>query len=76
MPNKEYSVELAKILSELEDPDAKRPRLHRFQELDQEEREIYMKAVKKQPEPKVDAPLNPQDKIIDQQSDGGETEDI
>ena len=73
---KEYSIELTKMLSELEDPDGKRPRLRRFNDLDQEEREIYMKAVKKQPEPKVDTPLNPQNKIIDQQFDGGETEDI
>ena len=65
MAKKEYSVELTKMLSQLEDPDAKRPRLHRFQELDQEERGIYMKAVKKQP--KVDdAPSNSQVKIIDQ----------
>ena len=76
MPKKEYSAKLTKMLSELEDLDAKRPTLRRFADLDEEEREIYMKAVKKQPEPKVDAPLNPQDKIIDQQSDGGETEDI
>ena len=75
MPKKEYSVELAKMLSELEDPDVKRPTLRRFNDLDQEEREIYMKAVKKQPELKVDAPSNPQDKIIGQQLDGGETED-
>ena len=73
---KEYSTELTKKLSELEDPDVKRPTLRRFAVLDQEEREIYMKAVKKQPEPKVDAPLNPQDKIINQQFDGGKTEDI
>ena len=49
MPKKEYSVELAKMLSELEDPDVKRPTLSRFADLDEEEREIYMKAVKKQP---------------------------
>ena len=64
---KEYSTALTKMLSELEDPDAKRPTLRRFADLDEEEREIYMKAVKKQPEPKVDdAPLHPQDKIIGQ----------
>ena len=54
MPKKEYSVELAKMLSELKDPDVKRPTLRRFQDLDQEERGIYMKASKKQPKPKVD----------------------
>ena len=60
----EYSIELTKMLSELEDPDVKRPTLRRFADLDQEEREIYMKAVKKQP--KVDdAPSNPQDNIIE-----------
>ena len=37
------------MLSELEDPDFKRPTLRRFQDLNQEEREIYMKAAKKQP---------------------------
>ena len=46
---KEYSTELTKILSDLEDPDVKRPSLRRFNDLDQEEREIYMKAAKKQP---------------------------
>ena len=51
---KEYSTELTKMLSELEDPDAKRPTLRRFQDLNQEEREIYMKASKKQSKPKVD----------------------
>ena len=75
MPKKEYSTELTKMLSELEDPDAKRPALSRFADLNEEEREIYMKAVKKQPELKVDAPSNPQDKIIGQQLDGGEVED-
>ena len=54
MPKKEYSIELAKMLSELEDPDVKRPTLRRFNDLDQEEREIYMKAAKKQP--KADDP--------------------
>ena len=54
MPKKEYSVELAKMLSELEDPDVKRPALRRFQDLDQEEREIYMKASKKQSQAKAD----------------------
>ena len=58
MPKKEYSVELTKMLSELEDPDVKRPTLRRFNDLDQEEREIYMKASKKQPKAKADdAPL-------------------
>ena len=56
MPKKEYSVELAKMLSELEDPDVKRPTLRRFQDLNQEEREIYMKTAKKQP--KVDEALS------------------
>ena len=51
---KEYSTELTKMLSELEDPDVKRPTLRRFNDLDQEEREIYMKASKKQQKPKVD----------------------
>ena len=51
---KEYSTELTKMLSELEDPDVKRPTLRRFNDLDQEEREIYMQASKKQPKPKVD----------------------
>ena len=62
MPKKEYSVELAKMLSELEDPDVKRPTLRRFQDLNQEEREIYMKAAKKQPKadeaPSNDAPTD------------------
>mgnify|MGYP001437704167 CR=1 FL=1 len=49
MGNKEYSTELTKMLSELEDPDVKRPTLRRFQDLNQEEREIYMKTAKKQP---------------------------
>ena len=51
---KEYSTELTKMLSELEDPDVKRPTLRRFNDLNQEEREIYMKAVKKQPKTKVE----------------------
>ena len=47
------------MLSELEDPDAKRPTLRRFQDLDQKERENYMKAVTKQPKAKADdAPSN------------------
>ena len=54
MPKKEYSAELTKMLSELEDPDVKRPTLRRFNDLDQKEREIYMKAVKKQPKAEVD----------------------
>ena len=62
MPEKEYSTELIKMLSELEDPDAKRPTLRRFNDLNQEEREIYMKAVKKQPKsddtPSDDTPSN------------------
>ena len=49
MPKKEYSIELTKMLSELEDPDVKRPTLRRFEALNQDEREIYMKAAKKQP---------------------------
>ena len=57
MAKKEYSTELTKMLSELEDPDAKRPTLRRFNDLDQEEREIYMKAAKKQPK-EDDAPSN------------------
>jgi len=59
MAKKEYSTELTKMLSELEDPDVKRPSLRRFNDLDQEEREIYMKAAKKQPKAKADdAPSN------------------
>ena len=62
MAKKEYSTELTKMLSELEDPDVKRPSLRRFQNLDQEEREIYMTAAKKQPKaddtPSIDAPSN------------------
>ena len=54
MPKKEFSVELTKMLSELEDPDVKRPALRRFQDLDYEEREVYMKASKKQPKAKTD----------------------
>ena len=54
MAKKEYSTELTKMLSELENPDVKRPTLRRFQDLAQEEREIYMEASKKQPKPKVD----------------------
>ena len=61
---KEYSTELTKMLSELEDPDAKRPTLRRFADLDEEEREIYMKAVKKQPEPKVDTTLPPRIRLL------------
>ena len=57
MAKKEYSTELAKMLSELEDPDVKRPTLRRFNNLNQEEREIYMKAAKKQPNAD-DAPSN------------------
>ena len=53
----DYSPELTKMLSELEDPDVKRPSLRRFQDLAQEEREIYMKAAKKQPKAD-DAPSN------------------
>ena len=49
MAKEEYSTELTKMLSELKDPDVKRPTLRRFNDLDQEEREIYMKAAKKQP---------------------------
>ena len=54
MEKKEYSVELTKMISELEDPDAKRPTLRRFNDLDQKEREIYMEVSKKQPKPKID----------------------
>ena len=72
MPKKEYSTELTKMLSELEDPDAKRPTLRRFADVDEEEREIYMKAVravesvKEQLGLKVDIPLPPQHNIIEQ----------
>ena len=54
MEKKAYSIELTQMLSELEDSDAKRPTLRRFQDLNQKEREIYMKTSKKQPKPKVD----------------------
>ena len=54
MAKKEYSTELTKMLSELKDSDVKRPSLRRFNDLDQEEREIYMKAAKKQPKAKED----------------------
>ena len=57
MVKKEYSAELTKILSELEDPDVKRPALRRFEALNQDEREIYMKVAKKQPK-EDDAPSN------------------
>ena len=57
MAKKEYSTELTKMLSDLEDLDVKRPSLRRFQDLDQEEREIYMKVAKKQPKAN-DAPSN------------------
>ena len=71
MPKMEYSVELTKMLSDLEDPDVKRPTLRRFNDLDQEEREIYMKAVKKQPKPKVDTTppiIPPPDTLTDIES--------
>ena len=56
---KEYSTELTRMLSELEDPDVKRPTLRRFNDLNQEEREIYMKASKKQSQAKAgDTPSN------------------
>ena len=59
MAKKEYSTELTKMLSELKDSDVKRPSLRRFNDLDQEEREIYMKAAKKQPKEKANnAPSN------------------
>ena len=54
MPKKEYSVELTKMISELKDPEAKRPTLRRFNDLNQEEREVYMEVSKKQPKPKID----------------------
>ena len=54
MGNREYSVELTKMISELEDPDAKRPTLRRFNDLNQKEREIYMEVSKKQPKPKIE----------------------
>ena len=62
MAKKEYSTELTKMLSELEDPDVKRPTLRRFNDLNQEEREIYMKVAKKQTKvndvPSNDAPTD------------------
>ena len=54
MANEEYTVELTKMLEELEDPDVKRPTLRRFNDLDQKEREIYMQTSKNQPKPKAD----------------------
>ena len=52
MEKKESSIELSKMLSELEDPDVKRPTLSRFADLNEEERKIYMIAMEKQPEQK------------------------
>ena len=66
-PEKEYSPELTSMINELEDTDAKQPSLSRFANLNEEERGIYMDAVKKQPKLKVDStPFNQQDKIIGQ----------
>ena len=66
-PEKEYSTELTRMLSELEDPDAKQPALSRFANLNEEERGIYMDAVKTQSKHKIDStPFNPQDNILGQ----------
>ena len=48
MAKKEYSIELTKMLSELEDPDVKRPALRRFEALNQDEREIYQEDLAKE----------------------------
>ena len=53
MGKKEYSAELSKMLSELEDPDVKQPTLRRFAVLDEEERTIYMKAMENKPVQRV-----------------------
>ena len=53
MGKKEYSAELSKMLSELEDPDVKQPTLRRFAVLDEEERIIYMKAMENKPVQRV-----------------------
>ena len=44
MPKKEYSVELAKILEDLE---TKEPTIKRFKGLNEAEREIYLNALNK-----------------------------
>ena len=58
MPKKEYSVGLTKLLKILKtNKNPTQLQNRRFKELNQEEREIYMKASKKQPKAD-DAPSN------------------
>ena len=47
MPKKEYSVELLKLLEILKTNNPTQLQNRKFKELNQEEREIYMKALKK-----------------------------
>ena len=47
MPKKEYSIELIKLLEILKTNNPTQLQHKRFKELNQEEREIYMKALKK-----------------------------
>ena len=47
MPKKEYSVELSKLLEILKTNNPTQLQNKRFKELNQEEREIYMDALKK-----------------------------
>ena len=47
MPKKEYSVELTKLLEILKTNNPTQLQNRKFKELNQEEREIYMKALKK-----------------------------
>ena len=47
MPKKEYSVELTKLLEILKTNNPTQLQHKRFKELNQEEREIYMDALKK-----------------------------
>ena len=47
MPKKEYSVELTKLLEILKTNNPTQLQNKRFKELNQEEREIYMDALKK-----------------------------
>ena len=47
MPKKEYSIELLKLLESLKTNNPTQLQNKMFKELDQEEREIYMAALKK-----------------------------
>ena len=47
MPKKEYSVELTKLLEILKTNNPTQLQNRKFKELNQEERQIYMKALKK-----------------------------